>query len=159
MGSQFLLWLQAARATSQSGIFLLWQTLMWQKIAFFKSKNVFSIGYVKKLPICMHPSNACLLSLTKTKRKILLHRGIAWVTLFIVLLLDLMIQRRWKKTSLDQAQAQQKGSLLILMFFVLFFHVVCKISNFNMWTAKHLAKVLVLSLLYLICQQYADFPF
>ena len=109
MGSQFLLWLQAARATSQSGIFLLWQTLMWQKIAFFKSKNVFSIGYVKKLPICMHPSNACLLSLTKTKRKILLHRGIAWVTLFIVLLLDLMIQRRWKKTSLDQAQAQQKG--------------------------------------------------
>ena len=28
----------------------------------------------------------------------------------------------------------------ILMFFVLFFHVVCKISNFNMWTAKHLAQ-------------------
>ena len=28
----------------------------------------------------------------------------------------------------------------ILMFFVLFFHVVCKISNFNMWTAKHLVQ-------------------
>ena len=28
----------------------------------------------------------------------------------------------------------------ILMFFVLFFHVVCKISNFYMWTAKHLAQ-------------------
>ena len=27
-----------------------------------------------------------------------------------------------------------------LMFFVLFFHVVCKISNFNMWTAKHLTQ-------------------
>ena len=27
----------------------------------------------------------------------------------------------------------------ILMFFVLFFHVVCKISNSNLWTAKHLA--------------------
>ena len=28
----------------------------------------------------------------------------------------------------------------ILMFLVLFFHVICKISNFNMWTTKHLAK-------------------
>ena len=28
----------------------------------------------------------------------------------------------------------------ILMFLVLFFHLVCKISNFNMWTAKHLAQ-------------------
>ena len=28
----------------------------------------------------------------------------------------------------------------ILMLFVLFFHVVCKISNFNMWTAKHLVQ-------------------
>ena len=28
----------------------------------------------------------------------------------------------------------------ILMFFVLFFHVVCKISNFDMWTAKHLVQ-------------------
>ena len=27
-----------------------------------------------------------------------------------------------------------------LMFFVSFFHVTCKISNFDMWTAKHLAK-------------------
>ena len=27
----------------------------------------------------------------------------------------------------------------ILMFFVLFFHVVWKISNFNLWTGKHLA--------------------
>ena len=27
-----------------------------------------------------------------------------------------------------------------LMFFVSFFHVICKISNFNMWTAKHLAQ-------------------
>ena len=28
----------------------------------------------------------------------------------------------------------------ILMLFVLFFHVVCKISNFYKWTAKHLAQ-------------------
>ena len=28
----------------------------------------------------------------------------------------------------------------ILMFFVLFFRVVCKTSNFNKWTAKHLAQ-------------------
>ena len=28
----------------------------------------------------------------------------------------------------------------ILMFFVLLFHVVCKISNLNMWTAKHLVQ-------------------
>ena len=28
----------------------------------------------------------------------------------------------------------------ILMFFVLFFHGVFKISNFNKWTAKHLVK-------------------
>ena len=27
-----------------------------------------------------------------------------------------------------------------LMFFVSFFHVICKISNFNMWAAKHLAQ-------------------
>ena len=27
-----------------------------------------------------------------------------------------------------------------LMFFVSFFHVICKISNFNMWTAKHLMQ-------------------
>ena len=26
------------------------------------------------------------------------------------------------------------------MFFVLYFHVVYEISNFNMWTAKHLAQ-------------------
>ena len=30
--------------------------------------------------------------------------------------------------------------LSILMFLVLFFHLVCKISNFNKWTAKHSAK-------------------
>ena len=29
----------------------------------------------------------------------------------------------------------------ILIVFVCFFHVVCKISNFNMWTVKHLAQV------------------
>ena len=28
----------------------------------------------------------------------------------------------------------------IFMVFVLFFHVVCKISNFSMWTAKHLGQ-------------------
>ena len=27
-----------------------------------------------------------------------------------------------------------------LVFFVSFFHVICKISNFDMWTAKHLAQ-------------------
>ena len=29
----------------------------------------------------------------------------------------------------------------ILMHFILFFRVVCKISNFNMWTVTHLARV------------------
>ena len=28
----------------------------------------------------------------------------------------------------------------IFMFFVLFFHVVCKTSNFDVWTAKHLGQ-------------------
>ena len=28
----------------------------------------------------------------------------------------------------------------ILMFFVLFLHAACKISNFNKWTAKHLVQ-------------------
>ena len=28
----------------------------------------------------------------------------------------------------------------ILMFFVLFFHVVCRISNFDKWTANHLSQ-------------------
>ena len=28
----------------------------------------------------------------------------------------------------------------ILICFVLFFHVICKISSFNMWTAKHLGQ-------------------
>ena len=46
-----------------------------KKIAIFKCKNVFSIGYVKQLAIWMHPSNACLLSLTKTKRQTLLKPG------------------------------------------------------------------------------------
>ena len=27
-----------------------------------------------------------------------------------------------------------------LMFFSHFFHVICKISNLNMWTTKHLAQ-------------------
>ena len=27
-----------------------------------------------------------------------------------------------------------------LMFFASFFHVIYKISNFNLWTAKHLAQ-------------------
>ena len=32
-----------------------------------------------------------------------------------------------------------KSSISII--FVLFFHVVCKISSYNVWTAKHLAQV------------------
>jgi hypothetical protein len=27
-----------------------------------------------------------------------------------------------------------------LMFFVSYFHVICKISNFDMWTTKYLAQ-------------------
>ena len=42
--------------------------------------------------------------------------------------------------------------LAILMFFVLSFHVVWKISNFSMWTAKHLVQAscteLTLNLIY-----------
>ena len=54
MGSQFLLWLQAERATRQSGFFLLWQKLIWQRIAILTQKNVFAIDHVKQLAIWMH---------------------------------------------------------------------------------------------------------
>ena len=43
-----------------------------------------------------------------------------------------------KKNTKHSSNTQTLFSILI--FFVLFFYVVCKISNFNMWTAKHLMQ-------------------
>jgi len=36
---------------------------------------------------------------------------------------------------------QKNWKLRVWCYFFHFFHVICKISNFNMWTAKHLAQV------------------
>ena len=51
-----------------------------------------------------------------------------------------ILQITWNKEyqTLGFQIFKNKSSILIL--FVLFFDVVCKISNFNKWTAKHLVK-------------------
>jgi hypothetical protein len=41
----------------------------------------------------------------------------------------------------------ENGKLMAYTFFF-FFHVISKILNFNMWTAKHLAQAPLLSWLY-----------
>ena len=54
-----------------------------------------------------------------------------------------ILQITWKKWNKEcQTLSFQffTNIFCILMLFVLFFHVVFKISNFNKWTAKHLAK-------------------
>ena len=54
-----------------------------------------------------------------------------------------ILQITWKKwNNVHQTTSFQFfiNRSSILMFFVLFFHVVCKISNFNKWTAKHLTQ-------------------
>ena len=63
------------------------------------------------------------------------------------------LQITWKKWSKEHQTLSFQfltSRSNILAFFALFFHMVCKISNFNMWTARHLAQLLVLSWLYLI---------
>ena len=54
-----------------------------------------------------------------------------------------ILQITWKKWNKEHQTLSfqffiNKSSILMLL--VLFFHVVCKISNFDMWTAKHLAQ-------------------
>ena len=54
-----------------------------------------------------------------------------------------ILQITWKKWNKEHQTLSLQfftNRSSILMFFVLFFHVVCKISNFNMWTAKHLTQ-------------------
>ena len=49
----------------------------------------------------------------------------------------------WKKQNKKHQNARsidEKLQTKSLMFFVSFFYVICKISNFNMWTAKHLVQ-------------------
>ena len=56
-------------------------------------------------------------------------------------------EKKWNKEHQTLSFQFFTNRFSILMFFVLFFHVVCKISNFNMWTTRR--KLLVLSWLYL----------
>ena len=54
-----------------------------------------------------------------------------------------ILQTTWEKWNKEHQTLSfqyftNKSSLLV--FFVLFFHVVCKISNFNKWTSWHLAQ-------------------
>ena len=54
-----------------------------------------------------------------------------------------ILQITWKKWNKEHQTLSFQfftNRFSILMFFVLFFHVVYKISNFNKWTAKHLAQ-------------------
>ena len=48
--------------------------------------------------------------------------------------------KKWNKKHQTLSFQFFTNTFSILMFFVLFFHVVCKVSNFNKWTAKHLAQ-------------------
>ena len=64
----------------------------------------------------------------------------AWAKCFAVHLLKFeILQTTWKTK-----QKPSKCYLLVknwkLIVFALFFDVICKISNFNMWTGKHLAQ-------------------
>ena len=55
---------------------------------------------------------------------------------------------------------QRTSDSCILMFFILFFHVVCEISNFNTWTAKHLdqASCNELTLLHTCPLRFSNLP-
>ena len=76
MGSHFLLWLQAARATSQRGIFLLWQKLIWQKkLLLSNAKMFFPLAMWNSLPFGCTPAMLVSSFLTKIKRKPLLKPG------------------------------------------------------------------------------------
>ena len=59
-----------------------------------------------------------------------------------------IMQITWKKEHQTLIFQFFVNKSSILMRFVLFFHVVFRISNFNVWTARHLCKLLVLSWLY-----------
>ena len=54
-----------------------------------------------------------------------------------------ILQTTWKKQNKKHQNARlidEKLKTKSLMLFVSFFHVIFKISNFNMWTQKHLAQ-------------------
>ena len=55
-----------------------------------------------------------------------------------------ILQPTWNNKTKNIKSARfidEKLKTKSLMFFITFFHVICKISNFIMWTAKHLAQV------------------
>ena len=48
--------------------------------------------------------------------------------------------KKKKKKHQNARFIDEKLKTKSLMFFASFFHVICNISNFNMWTANHLAQ-------------------
>ena len=51
-----------------------------------------------------------------------------------------ILQITWKNETKNIRPLVFSFSSINLAFWCFFFHVVCKISNFNMWTAKYLAQ-------------------
>ena len=68
----------------------------------------------------------------------------SWTKCFAVQIIKFeILQITWKKWIKGHHTLTSQfftNIFSILMFFVLFFHVVCKISHFNKWTAKHLVQ-------------------
>ena len=66
----------------------------------------------------------------------------AWAKCFAVHLSKFeILQTKTKNQKHKNAKSfGKKLKTKSLMFFVSFFHIICKISNFNLWTAKHLAQ-------------------
>ena len=68
----------------------------------------------------------------------------AYAKCFVVHILKFeILQITWKKWNKEHQTLSFQfftNRFSILKFFVLFLHKVCKISNFDMWTAKHLAQ-------------------
>ena len=66
----------------------------------------------------------------------------------------------WKNHTLDLLMKNWKITVWCSLFH--FFHVICKISNFNIWTAKHLAQAscseLTLLRVAVIKSVHATFP-
>ena len=51
-----------------------------------------------------------------------------------------ILQTTWKNKTKNIKMLNLLVKNFGLMFFVSFFHMICKISNLNMWTAKHLEQ-------------------
>ena len=68
-----------------------------------------------------------------------------------------ILQITWKKWNKEHQTLSFQFFInkSILMFSLLIFHVVCKISNFDMWTAKHLAQASCTELTLSLKQHYS----